>query len=180
MKNLMQDTIQGVHTMVPGVIAGFDPGACEASVTPCGKFKKPDGSMMDYPQLSGVPVLIAQGSAQTATIAYPIKPGDECILLFSEQALDTWRTKSESSTDLKFDLSNACAIVGLFSSPNPLMQEACDEDCMIIEKDGERIRLKEGEITIQAKSISLIANGDISITAGGNITLAGASVSISP
>ena len=144
MKNLIQDMIRDVHTMIPGKIVTFDPAVCEASVLPFGKFKKPDGGMIDYPQINRVPVYVMQSSGQTATMAFPIKPGDECIILFSEQALDTWRTKSESNTDLRFDLSNAMAIVGMFSRPNPLVAQACSTDAIIIERSGSRITLQSG------------------------------------
>jgi hypothetical protein len=194
-KNVILDKLRDVHTMIPGRIVTFDPDKCEASILPFGKFKKPDGSMMDYPQLNEVPCYIMQGSEQTATVVFPIKPGDECIVLFSEQALDTWRTKAASNTDLKFDLSNASAIVGMFSKPNPLVKEACADNSLIIEKDGERVRLKKGEtyirdtagqsitmtpaaITIQANTAVVNVNGNASVTAGGSVNIKGATVNI--
>jgi len=118
-------------------------------VQPFGKFAKPDGSRLDYPQVHEVPVYVMQGGGQTATFVYPINPGDECILFFSEQALDAWRERAESDTDLRFDLTNAMTIVGFFARPNPLVREACADNSIIIEKDGERIRLKKGETYVR-------------------------------
>jgi len=188
MKNATHEVLREVHTALPGKIISFNPDKCEADVLPYGKFKLPDGSQLDYPQINGVPVYVMQGSGQTATFAYPIKPGDECLLLFSEQALDTWRTQAESDTDLKFDLTNAVALVGLFSQPNPLVKEACDDDAVIIEKDGERIRLKKGEICIQdtagqsitltpdavtltVNSLAIQASGAVTVQAAGSATV---------
>lgn len=195
MKNLISDMISDVHTAIPGRITSFDPEKCEASILPYGKFRKPDGELIDYPKISGVPVYFPQGAGQTATIVYPVKPEDECLLLFSEQALDTWQTGAESDTDLRFDLSNAVAIVGLFSKPNALVKEACDDDSLIVEKDGERVRLKKGEtyirdtagqsITMTPDATTMIVNnlivtskGEVSITAAGTMTLIGATVNI--
>ena len=79
LKNNIADTLRDVHTLIPGKIVTFDPDKCTASVLPFGKFKKPDGSMMDYPQLNEVPVYVMQGSEQTATVVYPVKPEDECL-----------------------------------------------------------------------------------------------------
>jgi len=186
-KNMMLDRLRDVHTILPGKIVTFDPDKCEASILPYGKYKKPDGSMMDFPQLNEVPVYVMQGSEQTATVVYPVKPDDECLVLFTEQTLETWRTGAESHTDLRFDLSNATAIIGMFSKPNALIKEACDDDSLIIEKDGERLRLKKGEtyirdtagqsITLTPDKTTMIVNnlvimtgGNIDITAGGNIT----------
>jgi len=149
MKEHIHDVLRELHTAIPGKIITFDSAKCEATVQPFGKFKKPDGSNLGYPQINEVPVYVMQGSKQTATFVYPIKPGDECILFFAEQALDAWQTKAESDTDLCFDLTNAVAIVGLFAKPNPLVKEACADNSIIIEKDGERVRLKKGETYIQ-------------------------------
>ena len=86
LKNLVRDTLRDIHTIIPGRIVSFDPDECVASILPFGKFKKPDGSMIDYPQLNKVPVYVIQGGEQTATIVYPVKKDDECIVFFAEQA----------------------------------------------------------------------------------------------
>jgi len=179
-KDVMLDKLRDVHTIIGGKIVAFDPAACEATVLPYGKFKKPDGAMMDYPQLYGVPVYVIQGNGQTATVAYPIKPDDECVILFAEQALDTWRTKAASNTDLKFDLSNAYVIVGMFARPNPLITEACADEAIIIDKSGHRVKLKQdGDIEVTGVNVKIEAQGDVSINAGGNISMKGKNVSAS-
>jgi len=205
MKNQMLDLLKDVHTSIPGKIVSFNPDKCEASILPSVKFKKPDGSQIDYPRLNEVPVYVMQGSGQTATIVYPVKPGDECLIVFSEQALDFWRTGATSNTDLKFDLSNAVAIIGMFAKPNPLIKEACDDNSVIIEKDGERVRLKKGETYIRdtagqsvtltpdattmivnklvvqsAGEIQMTAGGAVTVTAGGNITMTAPKIDMNP
>ena len=194
-KNTVLGSIRDLHTALPGKIISFNPENCEADILPFGKFIKPDNSLMDYPLLNRVPVYVMQGCDQTATIAYPINPGDECLIIFSEQTLDTWRTKAESSTDLKFDLSNAVAIIGMFAKPNPLVKEACLDNSIIIEKDGERIRLKKGETYIKdtsgqsihlkpegmflkAKNLTLESAGFIDISASGNVAISGSRIDL--
>ena len=172
LKNLMQDTLRDLHTVIPGQIVSFDPDKGEAAVLPSGKFKKPDGSFMDFPQISDVPVYFIQGATQTATVVYPIKKGDGCLLFFSEQALDVWRTGAESNTDLRFDLTNAIAIVGLFIKANPLVREACQDDALIIDKGGQRVKLRQdGDIEVTGINITINAQSDVKINAGGNITM---------
>jgi len=148
MKNLVEDKIRDLHTVLPGKIVSFDPARCEAIVLPHGKYMKPNGEMIDFPKISSVPVLFPQGAGQTAAIVWPVKEGDECLLLFAEQTLETWRDGTESMTNLRFDLQNAVAIVGLFAKPSPAVNEACSEDALIIEKGGERVKLAVGSITI--------------------------------
>lgn len=161
-KNLAGDMIGQIHTAMPGTISSFDPGSCTATVQPIGKFKKPDGSTMDFPPVSGVPVVLIQAAGQDATIAYPVKSGDGCLLVFSEQALDSWMSGGESKSELRFDLTNCMAIPGLFTSGNPVVQEACGQDAIIIDKSGKRITVSNAGIAIR---------GDVSIE--GNLTLTG-------
>jgi len=186
MKELMADKIRDIHTVIPGEIVSFDPDKCEASIQPLAKYKKPNGDMMDFPQLNEVPIFFLQSAGQTATLVYPIKKDDECLIFVSEQTLNTWRTGAESNIDLRFDLSNAIALVGLFVKPNPLVKEACDDDALIIEKDGERVRLKKGEtyirdtndqsitltpnaVTVIAKNAVVNASGDATVKADGKM-----------
>ena len=194
-KDHVHDILSEIHTTIPGKIVAFDPDDCTATIQPFGFFKKPDGSKLAYPQLNDVPVHTMQGSGQTATFAMPIRPGDDCLIFFAEQALDTWRTKAESDTELHFDLTNASALVGLFSTPNRLIREACADDAIIIEKDGARIRLKKGEasirdnagqsITLTPTEVSIVANsvnvqtsGSATVTAAGDVSLTGSTINL--
>lgn len=77
-----------MHTALPGEIKSYDPGKGVATVLPKAKFTKPDGRTMDFPEISGVPVMFPQ--SKNVTIAWPVKAGDGCLLVFSEQALDYW------------------------------------------------------------------------------------------
>jgi hypothetical protein len=193
LKNLVSDMIRDVHTALPGKVVTFYPDRCEADVLPYGKYKKPDGGTLDFPKVPGVPVYFPQGAGQTATIVYPVKPGDECILLFSEQALDIWRNGAASDTDLKFDLTNAVALVGLFAKPNALVKEAVEKDAIIVDRSGTRITMFPdnraeiiADVTIRGKltvtddvtaQSNFEVNGtsklDQTVTAGADINAAG-------
>ena len=187
MKYYLEDALRDIHTMLPGRIVSFDPRRCEATVAPIASYKKLYGETMPFPQLFHVSVYTIQGAGQTATIAFPVNRGDQCILFFSEQALDAWRNNAESSADLRFDLSNAYAVVGMFSRPNGLVKEACVDNAIIIQKDGSRVKLKEGEITISDSSeqsiiltpdaVTVKAN-DFIVQASGNITMTGARIDL--
>jgi len=178
LKNLMHDTIRDLHTATPGKITAFDPDKCEASVLPYARFKKPDGTMMDFPSISRAPVFFMQGASQGATIVYPVKSGDECLILYSEQALDIWRVSAEKTpTDLRFDLTNAIVIVGLFSRANPLVKEAISKDSVIIDRNGTRVMLLPdnavditGDTTIHGKlTVSGDVNAESAVYVTGNV-----------
>ena len=43
-KNTVQESLDGIHTCIPGEIVSFDAAKCTAIVKPKGKFKRPDGA----------------------------------------------------------------------------------------------------------------------------------------
>ncbi|GHU95072.1 hypothetical protein FACS1894208_07260 [Clostridia bacterium] len=183
-KQSILEQVNGLHTALPGVITKYDKDKCEAEILPYGKFEKPDGSFIDYPKINEVPVMVFQGNSQKTTIAYPVLPGDECLLIISEYTLDTWRgDMSESTNDLKFDLTNAVAFVGMFKKPNPLSAEAVDDDALIIEHNKNRVIFKgEDEvkihlsgdtsfITLKPDGITIETVGDTTVKTTGNTTI---------
>jgi hypothetical protein len=191
-KKSIGEALVNVHTAIPGKIISFNKDKCEAVVLPYGKYQKPNGEFIDYPKINEVPVMIIQGNLQKSTMVHPVVPGDECLLVISEYTLDTWRTDTESENDLKFDLTNAVAIVGLFSKVNPLASEAVTKDAVIIEHNKNRV-IFEGQnkikvhlngdtsqITLTPEKISMTTVGDIEIKANGNILIQGAFVDINP
>ncbi len=148
-----------IHTAVPASITAFAPGTGLATVQPKAKFKKPNGETMDYPKVSGVPVVFPQ--SKNVTIAFPIKPGDDCLLVFSEKALDYWQYGKETDTDLSFDLSNAVAIPNIRTTSNPAMQTACDEDAAVVKAGGVVLKVKSDAVYIEG---NLNVNGKITAT----------------
>ena len=143
---------EDMHTALPGEIKSYDPDKGVATVLPKAKFTKPDGSMMDFPEISGVPVMFPQ--SKNVTIAWPIKKGDGCLLVFSEQALDYWMYGKETDTKLKFDLTNAIAIPNLTSGGNSTMKLACDEDAVAIAAGDTKAKItpKTAELSVRPRS----------------------------
>jgi len=166
-KNTAKDTVNQVHTAFPGVIESYDPGKGQATVKPTMRLKTKGGNYKDYPKISGVPVVFQQYSNQTATIGFPVKPGDGCLIVISEQSLDRWMYGQETGTDLKFDLTNAICIPGLFNPSNTVVAEAIEQDAIIIDIEGTRIMLKrDGLIQADCKSFVINASSDFTVHAG--------------
>lgn len=176
--NSIKQEIRGMHTAFPGVITSFDAATCIASVQPSMKFRKPDGKTMDYPQITGVPVVIPQGNAQQGTVAFPIKAGDGCLVVISEQSIDYWLYGQETDTDLAFDLTNAMCIPGLFSTGNPVVQKACDLNAVVLDASGTQVTVQSGSVQIDAAEV--IINGNVTVNgridATGDVTGEGISL----
>lgn len=178
---MMQEFVQGVkdtarkatedmHTAVPATITSYDPASGMAVVQPKAKFKKPNGETMDYPSVSGVPVVFPQ--SQNVTIAFPVKAGDGCLLVFSETAIDYWLYGKETATDLKFDLSSAIAIPNIAASGNDAMVEACAEDAVVVKASGTKLKVKSDGVYITGNlkveggieaTQDVVANGSVSL-----------------
>lgn len=156
-----------IHTAVPGTIVSYDPAKGQATVKPTMKFTTKGGNVVDYPQISGVPVVFQQHMGQKATIGFPVKPGDGCLLVISEQSLDYFMYGQETGTNLKFDLTNAIAIPGLFSKANTVVKEACEQDAIIVDVSGTRIMVKsDGLIQADCKKFVINASDSFKVNAG--------------
>lgn len=168
-KKTAKKATEEMHTAVPATIKSYDPSTGLASVQPVAKFKKPNGETMDYPSISGVPVVFPQSA--NVTIAFPIKAGDGCLLVFGEKSLDYWLYGKETDTELSFDLSNAVAIPSLKNTGSPVMQKACSENAVVLQSGGATLTVKSGEVVIDG---NLTVNGKIDAT--GDVTGSGISL----
>lgn len=165
-KNVVRSELSDVHTAVPGKIVSFDAATGLATVLPVMKFKKPDGTSIDYPQITGVPVLFPQGYEQKATIAFPVKAGDGCLIIVAENTIDYWQFGQETDTDLSFDMTNAICIPGLFAKANADVKQACDENAVVVNCSGSKIVLKAGQAQISAGTVTV--NGNLKVN--GNVS----------
>lgn len=174
LKDRMDTAIRGIHTAFPGTVIAYDPEKGMATVQPAMKYRTPGGQTMDYPHLYGVPVLFQQGAGQQATVAFPVKPGDGCLVIVAEQSLDWWLYGQETPTSLTFDLTDAVCIPGLFATANAAARKACEEEAVVADVHGTCLTLKEGLIQMDAARIQIngntFVNGDFT-TSGGTVHL---------
>lgn len=173
-----EEATDNVHTAIPGTISSYDASSGLAEVMPTAKFKKPDGTSIDYPKVTGVPVVIPQTMGQQATIGFPIKAGDGCLLVFAEKSIDYWMYGQETDTELSHDLTNAICIPGLFSQANSVEKEACDQNAIIVDVKGTRITVKDknvivysDNVTVNCKAATVNADNTITASAGGSAAI---------
>jgi hypothetical protein len=100
---LIKSQLLDVNTAIPGVIKSYENGL--ARVLPSVKKRFADGDVLDYPIIPNVRVCWPSFSGGLAGIKGPVKPGDKCLLVFSQQAID-------GSDDRRmFDLQDAYAVM---------------------------------------------------------------------
>ena len=161
-KDAASETMSGIHTALPGEIVAVDFNTGTATVIPRMKLRTPSGQRIDFPQISGVPICIPQGAGQSATIAFPVNPGDGCLIIIAEQSLDLFMYNRDTETTLPFDLTNAICIPGLFPIVSPMLAQACASGSVIVCAGGGTLSVGSGGVSITG---SLTVSGDV--TAGG-------------
>lgn len=154
--------VSEIHTAVPGKIISFNPGTGLATVQPAAKRHIPDGRAVSYPVISGVPVMFPSSGNGLASMTFPVKEGDGCLILFAECSIDDWLQGGESSDPRKFDLTDAICIPGLWNSPlTPALQYPDD---VVITNSMAQIRLMpDGNIEINTTEHTVTINGNLHV-----------------
>ncbi|MKP63446.1 translation initiation factor IF-2, partial [Salmonella enterica subsp. enterica] len=95
----------------------FDPDAVTAVVQPAIRSVETDNDgnrvTKPYPLLVDVPVVFPRGGG--CTLTFPVKAGDECLVIFADRCIDFWWQNGgvqEPVDDRVHDLSDAFCIVG--------------------------------------------------------------------
>jgi len=179
--------ILGVNTSMPGVIVSFDGKFAE--VKPAIKMQVTIGnevSFIELPTIINVPVMLqyAQGAGLVQTL--PIKKGDECLLIFSQRAIDNFVSyggivkpiiteDQASAKGRNHSLTDAVCIPGLMTGAHLIPNYSLDSiqtrdvsgSTVLSVKSGE-IRATVGKTTLSVTPSGVAVIGDISAT--GTIT----------
>ncbi|WP_413503921.1 Gp138 family membrane-puncturing spike protein [Serratia grimesii] len=106
-----------MRVSIPGIIQSFDADAVTCVVLPAVKGYEPEsaggGNSASLPLLVDVPVIFPRGGGVTLT--FPVKAGDECLVVFADRGIDFWWQNGgvqESGAGRMHDMSDAFAIVG--------------------------------------------------------------------
>lgn len=184
---LVQKVFSTLKVAMPGVIESFDPDSVSASVRPA--IKGYDGGTEDdgwieLPLLVDVPVIFPRGGG--CTLTFPVKAGDECLLIFADRCIDFWWQNGgvQKPVDLRMhDLSDAFAIVGPQSQAHKISgistsaaQLRTDDGAAFVEVAvGHAITVKTpGKLTASADggteitSPTIVLNGNVTIN--GNLS----------
>ncbi|OOM74005.1 hypothetical protein CLPUN_42430 [Clostridium puniceum] len=144
----------------PGIIQNFDPHTQTVTVKPALRenVTKEDFSKewMDVPLLLDVPIVIPRSGRYSLTM--PIKTGDECLVIFLDSCMDAWFTHGGIQNQMekrRHDLSDAIAIIGLYSQPNVISNYSTNS-CQLRNNSGTSyIELKDNEINLHSDKIVL-------------------------
>lgn len=163
----IEGRLKDLHTCLPGIIASFDPDTQTASVQPAIKRIFTEKGAVNLPLCVDVPVQFPGGGDFFLT--FPVKPGDECMLHFSERCIDFWHANGGVQLPGEYrlhDLSDAMATVGINSQPRKIPAfNAADTE----------LRSRAGDIRITVKPSGTIESvnpaGSHVLGADGSMTI---------
>lgn len=170
-------------TALPGIIDTFDPQNSTARVQPAlqvqVKGRKGELTWVTMPLLLDCPVCFPGGGGFQLT--FPIKPGDDCLVVFASRCIDTWWENGglQQQAELRMhSLSDGFVLVGVRSlpqlpsvqvSPNHVELRADDGDSVIRITSGGRVEVvSDVEVEVTAPTITL--NGSVTINGTLDVT----------
>ncbi len=163
-----------MRVALPGIIQSFDPDTVTAVVQLAIRYIERDNdgnkNTKDYPLLVDVPVVFPRGGG--CTLTFPVKEGDECLVIFADRCIDFWWQSGgiqEPVDGRMHDLSDAFCIVGPQSQAKKISgisttaaQLRTDDGSAIIElAAGGAVTITSPQITINGP---LQVNGEITST----------------
>ncbi|HEB3560740.1 TPA: hypothetical protein RZC73_003070 [Escherichia coli] len=114
---LAGSVMSALRVSMPGIVQSFDPDAVTVVVQPAIKGYEPDSNGINQsttlPLLVDVPVVFPRGGG--CTLTFPVKAGDECLVVFADRCIDFWWQSGgiqEPVDERMHDLSDAFCIVG--------------------------------------------------------------------
>ncbi len=161
-----------IWTALPGIVTAFDPQAMTVSVQPAvqGSVRDERGqsSNQGMPLLVDVPVVFPCGGGFSLT--YPVKAGDEALVVFSSRCIDGWWQGGSvvpPPDSRMHDLSDGIAIVGPRSQAKKLDPP--------VDAENVQLRMDDGKASITIKpDMSIVARNEqasLVMDSGGNVLI---------
>jgi phage baseplate assembly protein gpV len=153
-----------LRVAVPAVVVSFNPGPGVGGQTVVVQPAVQENILRngavvptDLPQLSNVAVALPRAGG--FALSFPIAPGDECLVVFTDMSYDAWwqsgGTANNQPERRRHDLTDGIAIFGIWSQPRQLVGYSADS---------AQLRSDDGATVIDVKS------GQVSITPDGGTT----------
>ncbi|WP_339053974.1 Gp138 family membrane-puncturing spike protein [Arsenophonus endosymbiont of Crataerina pallida] len=152
-----------LRVAMPAIVQSFDASKVTCVVQPAIKGAltdtKGNSQSVNLPLLVDVPVVFPRGGGVTMT--FPIKSGDECLVVFADRCIDFWWQNGgiqEAIDPRQHDLSDAFAFVGVQSQKQKISQ---------ISTDAMQLRSDDGatyfEVNPTTQKMKIVAPGGLEI-----------------
>lgn len=161
------DLNANLRVAMPGIIQSFDTNTQTVSVKLAIRERLKSSDLtrewVDIPILVDVPIVIPRSGGYAITM--PISKGDECLVIFADMCIDAWFSNGGIQNQIerrRHDLSDAFAILGVWSQPNKISNYDTTSLKIINLSTGSGIIVNGNYIDLRANTIKY--NGsDVSI-----------------
>ena len=196
LRRAIENKLDNLRVAMPGRIADFNAEKQTATVQPLIK-EYVGGKWESLPLLMDVPCFFPRAGGYCLT--FPVKLGDECLIIFNDMCLDAWWQSGGEQTQLetrRHDLSDAMCLLGITSVPRAVKDYSTDSLMLRNEARNSYFEITNaGHVNInvaQNCTISVKGNavidtagntaintaGNTEITSGGSLNLAASSISL--
>lgn len=155
---MLDNFSNNLRVAVPGIIHNFDPVTQTATVQAAIREKiiNPDLTQqwVELPLLLDVPIVVPRAGGYALTL--PISAGDECLVVFGDMCIDAWFSNGGVQNQIekrRHDLSDAFAIIGVWSQPNRLPNYSTSAAQLRTDDGLAYISLTENAIDIVAPTV---------------------------
>jgi len=160
-----------LNTAIVGKIVSFDAATVTAEIQLGVSYKMADGTFEQVTNLLEVPIMVLQAGGFSMT--FPVKAGDECLVIFQQRDISTWIESGgpiQSVSNRQLDMSDAVAIVGIQSRVNRV--QAYDPANFQIRTENVSLTITpDGMLTVDTRdSVSITADSGVEITGDVSIT----------
>lgn len=156
-----------LHVAMPGIVQSVDYNKQTCTVQPAIRARlnyEGTPTWVDLPLLLDVPFFILSGGGYSIT--FPIKPGDDCLVIFGDNCMDAWWQSGgiQNQVERRYhDLSDGFALIGFKSQPQRINNYSASS---------VQIRNNEGSAYIELSGNTINIVGNVNIK-GGNTTIDG-------
>ncbi len=158
LRTLQSSVSSQLRVSMPGIVQSFDADSVTCDIQ-IGIKGESGGESTNLSVLTSVPVVFPRGGGVTMT--FPIKSGDECLLVFGDRCIDFWHQSGdiqETVDERQHDLSDAFAIIGPQSQAKKISS---------ISTSAAQFRSDDGstyfEINPTTKKIKIVAPGGLDV-----------------
>ena len=185
-RSIAQTELLKTYVSMPGIVQSFDAEALTVVVQTAiqGKQELEDGTVqaVNLPLLQDVPVVFPHAGG--CSITFPVKQGDECLVVFADRCIDAWWQLGGVQPQLcgrYHSLSDGFAILGAWSQATKIGQVSTERIEIRSDDREAYISIHPGthdiELTTSGKVDATIA-GTLTATVSGDVTLKAPSVLI--
>jgi hypothetical protein len=175
-KEIVRQAISDLRVAAPAIIEEFDVGrqvaTVQIAITEVVRNPVTGPVNTTLPLIYNVPVVLPRAGGFSLTL--PLKKGDECLLIFSDNCFDLWWTRGGVQDQFerrRHDLTDCFCVPGPWSQPRVISDYSPDSAELRSDDGSVVVEVRADEIKMKSPKVTIVSTGDVNIT-GNHVTIA--------